>query len=159
MEEHKIKIDENNRAYIDRYRIRNNKLKKLKRYGIISNCKDCNKTIFIRDDVIKNPNVKILCKDCLSKGKNSGSWKGGSYIDKDGYKVVNVDNHQSARKCGYILKHRLIIEKQIGRYLHRWEVVHHINGIRADNHLENLMLCKNQSEHRKIHVNMKRGSQ
>ena len=43
------------------------------------------------------------------------------------------------------------MEKQLGRYLNPVEVVHHINHIRTDNRIENLMLIKNGGEHTHIH--------
>ena len=68
------------------------------------------------------------------------SWKGGKWKDKDGYIHIYNPNHPFAQKKGYIAEHRLVIEKFLGRYLEPWEQVHHINGIKDDNRLENLEL-------------------
>lgn len=61
--------------------------------------------------------------------------------DRDGYVVcVAPSEHPHARADGTILVHRLVMEQQLGRYLEEWEIVHHKNGIRADNRPENLEL-------------------
>lgn len=51
--------------------------------------------------------------------------------------------------------HRYLMEQRIGRELERGEVVHHINGDKRDNRLENLQLMTN-SEHMKLHRNQER---
>lgn len=48
-------------------------------------------------------------------------------------------------------EHRLVVEESIGRRLDKREVVHHINGDKTDNHIENLEIMS-ISEHAKFHL-------
>ena len=84
-------------------------------------------------------------------GDKNGMWKGGRVSSGGGYILITATLHPNRLPNGYVLEHRLIMEKKIGRYLQRKEVVHHINGIKDDNRIENLKLFKNKSEHIKFH--------
>ena len=77
---------------------------------------------------IKNPN---------GKGELSCNWKGGKYVIH-GYRYVLMRDHPFATKQGCILEHRLVWEEHNNAILLPWADVHHINGIKTDNRIENL---------------------
>jgi len=87
-----------------------------------------------------------------NKMEKSPNWKGGK-IKRYGYIFVRVNNHPFAIR-NYVREHRLVMEKHLGRYLTPEEVVHHINGIKTDNRIENLMLFANESEHQNYHSHL-----
>jgi hypothetical protein len=73
------------------------------------------------------------------KGPENPYWRGGKYKDHtSGYIWVYNPDHPSCTKKGYVLEHRLIVEKFIGRYLRTNEIIHHKNKIKDDNKLKNL---------------------
>ncbi len=75
------------------------------------------------------------------KGKygwaKSKCWKGGKHINSRGYTMVLTDYYGEKK---YVLEHRVIMEKHLGRKIEPYEAVHHKNGIKNDNRIENLEL-------------------
>jgi uncharacterized protein (DUF1330 family) len=84
-------------------------------------------------------------------GKEAPCWKGGRKVTDEGYVLIYKPEHPNCNNHGYVPEHRLVMEKFLGRYLKRGEIVHHINGIHDDNRIENLMLFENISKHIKHH--------
>lgn len=85
------------------------------------------------------------------KLSDNGNWKGGEITRSDGYILVRIGyitrNKKGAR---YKLKHRIVMEEFLKRPLLRSEVIHHKNGIKNDNRIENLEVTS-QSKHAKEH--------
>ena len=81
-------------------------------------------------------------------GKSNPRWNNGMTTHEYGYILIKAPiDHPCKDKHGYIREHRLIMEKSIGRYLLPTEDIHHLNGIKTDNRIENLALISNRSEH------------
>lgn len=72
------------------------------------------------------------------------SWTGKAIPAHGGYMQMFVKPTDPMRamamRNGYVAEHRLVMAKALGRLLERHETVHHINGIKDDNRLENLQL-------------------
>lgn len=73
------------------------------------------------------------------------SWKGGRTISTRGYVLVMVEDGDAigwpmASTIGYVMEHRLVMGRHLGRPLSPEETVHHINGDKLDNRLDNLEL-------------------
>jgi flagellar basal body rod protein FlgC len=89
----------------------------------------------------------------FKKGQNVGekhpNWRGGIMHMTQGYICQYFPDHPNANKAGYVYQHRLIMEKKLGRYLAKQEIVHHLNGVKNDNRPENLICIPNNSIHMK----------
>ena len=84
-----------------------------------------------------------------STGLQSKSYK--PRLTKDGYLRMYAAKHPHANGRKEIHVHVMIMENHIGRQLHPWECVHHINEIKTDNRLENLRLMSH-SDHSLMHA-------
>jgi|GEM_PF-5546517 len=75
-------------------------------------------------------------------------------VRPDGYVMVKVGKEYKGKrsKDGWTFKHRLEMEKKLGRLLDGTEEIHHINGDKGDNRIENLMLFPNHGEHIRYHA-------
>jgi len=87
-------------------------------------------------------------KENVKYGEKNHSWKGGRY-KSGGYIFIYSPEHPNNNQ-GYVCEHRLVIEKEIGRYLENWEHIHHINGVRDDNRIENLKIVTKSTHYGEI---------
>ena len=118
---------------------------------IIRQCLICNKNIKVSPS---QENSKKFCsKSCFLKrqydrykGSGNPAYKGGTALYTNGrgatYRYI-------IGKQPKIPEHRYIMEQYLGRTLEKWEEVHHINGNKLDNRIENLFVFDKKNHSRK----------
>jgi len=112
--------------------------------------------------IVKPKKLATEVRSRLNKGENHPCWKGGRIIEQKGYIKVYHPDHLYADAQGYVREHRLVMEKHLRKtnpnhpalieidgkkYLSRDYIVHHKNGIKEDNRIENLQLFENGGKH------------
>ena len=134
------------------------------------NCLICTKQFTTYPSKIKLGKGKYCSKACqfesqkgkqvsphtqFKKGVKPHNYKGYRFVKsrKNGrtYKLIHKPDHPYATKAGYVREHRLVMEKHIGRYLTKDEVVHHIDENTTNNDISNLQLMT-PSDHSKHHI-------
>jgi len=117
------------------------------------NCIECGSEFYIqaariaRFDKNKGKFCSIPCKAKWQKGQCVGPdnpfWRGGRYTcPNTGYIYVRHDGK-------YVGEHRLVVAEHLGRDLVTSEQVHHRNGVKTDNRVENLELLTAREHHRR----------
>lgn len=109
---------------------------------IYQTCSRCGKErwVALRNNV---PRTK-RCASCSKYMDNHGSWRGGRTTLKEGYIQIKLSHddffYPMTNHNGYVMEHRLVIAKHLGRCLQKWEKVHHKDGIKDHNDYGNLKL-------------------
>jgi hypothetical protein len=132
-------------------------------------CDDCGEERRVRRTKMLLDRQDHPCRACSNKRngikkRGVSAWNSGkrysirevgktSYVDTFGYRQVWCGRGEGSlgRKDGYRPEHHLVMYESIGRFLEKGEVVHHINGNKLDNRIENLHLFSSVSKHRQAH--------
>lgn len=88
-------------------------------------------------------------------GERNAKWKGGRTKTNKGYIRIWLSSddffYPMADKHHYVLEHRLVVAKALGRCLHLWEIVHHKRGFaKDDNHYPKTLQLVTDDRHKQI---------
>lgn len=98
-------------------------------------CGTCNELIPIKD----GRGIKRKYKfGHQNRGSLNGQYKGGRKKVERGYIWILKRGHPNCLAGGYIQEHRFIMSEYLGRPLTKDEDIHHKNGIKDDNRIQNL---------------------
>ena len=125
-------------------------------------CIDCGRERWV---AFRNGQPRNLrCCNCANKRnypsyslENNPNWKGGTTHNTKGYTFIKISPDDfffpMARKDGYVLEHRLVTAKALGRCLHPWEIVHHKNNCpKDDNRYPETLQLVTDDRHNQISI-------
>ncbi len=112
-------------------------------------CPDCHKQRLVWREALKRSKVPGLCRPCANKRGLNISCSHTKYpitapIMRSGYIAIKLSS-------GCVKRATIVMTEYLGRQLAPTEYVHHINGIKTDDRLENLMVVSS-TEHGQIHA-------
>lgn len=81
-------------------------------------------------------------------------WTIRKTVRKGDYLYAVVPEHPRATSNGYVLEHRVLMENKLNRLLETNEEVHHIDGDRHNNTIENLEVVS-RGEHQRLHMKLR----
>lgn len=81
---------------------------------------------------------------------NKLAWEGGRFKTSNGYWSIFKPTHLNATSNGYILEHRFVMSEYLKRPLEEWEDVHHKDGNKENNKIENLEIVFKKTHYGKI---------
>jgi len=93
---------------------------------------------------IKGTPLRFISGHNLGKGEKNNNWKGGTYEMNNGWVQVWTKDNPMADCRGYVLAHRLLAEKALGKMLPEKVQIHHYDKIQ-------IVICQDDAYHKLLH--------
>jgi hypothetical protein len=106
----------------------------------------------------KSSEITFVNRSEANRGEKSGNWRGGARKTTHGYRQVLMPWHPRADSSGYVMEHIAVWEEETGVTVPPGFCIHHLNGNKSDNRIENLCLMLHGA-HTKYHHSGKKRSE
>lgn len=107
----------------------------------------------------KSEEIEFKNRSISKSGEKSPSWNGGFRKTSKGYIQILMHEHKRADSSGYVMEHIVVFEKESGIEIPKGCCVHHINGKKDDNRIENLCLMTHKAHTVFHHTGIKRNEE
>ena len=107
----------------------------------------------------KSAEIEFLNRSEARKGEKAPNWNGGMRTTKAGYRQILCPGHQRADSSGYVMEHILVWERATGISVPKYCCIHHLNGIKDDNRIENLCMMEHTAHTVFHHTGAKRSKE
>lgn len=123
-----------------------------------SRCVDCNKPVSKDAKRCYRCNLQWLhaTVNTRATGENNVNWKGDKTMSSSGYVLLYKPEHPRAGKGHRVLEHIVVWEEANGKSLPAGWIIHHLNGIKTDNRLKNLVALPSKKHYLVLEAKAKR---
>ena len=107
----------------------------------------------------KSAEIEFINRSKSKKGEKASNWKGGTKTTRAGYRQILCPEHPRADSCGYVMEHILIWEQATGVPVPLNCCIHHLNGNKSDNRIQNLCMMQHTAHTVFHHTGSKRSAE
>ena len=107
----------------------------------------------------KTAEIEFQNRSAAKKWEKASNWKGGIKTTKAGYRLVLMPGHPRADSNGYVMEHILVWEQSTGVAVPKGCCIHHLNGNKSDNRIQNLCMMQHTAHTVFHHTGAKRSAE
>lgn len=107
----------------------------------------------------KSPEIEFLNRSEVRKGEKAPNWNGGARTTRAGYRQILCPDHPRSDSNGYVMEHILVWEKETGVPVPLNCCIHHLNGNKSDNRIQNLCMMQHAAHTVFHHTGSKRSEE
>lgn len=107
----------------------------------------------------KTKENEFLNRSIGNRGEKCNFWNGGVSKSSNGYRLLKIPTHPRADRKGYVLEHIVVFEMETGICVPEDCCIHHLNGVKDDNRIENLCMMKRSAHTAFHHIGSKRSEE